>query len=171
MSAPVRILGIGSPFGDDRTGWLAVDCIRASTWYRAQAPGTISAESFDRPGPALLSIMDGASHAVLIDTMQSGAPPGTLRHVELDELALSDSNFASGHSFGLADTLLLGRALALLPPRLTLLAVEAGRAGSDDGLSCEVRAALPALVQCVEACVTRETQRIEGRDGGYRVGL
>ena len=168
MNAPVRILGIGSPFGDDRAGWLAVDCIRASTWYRARAPGTISAESFDRPGPALLAIMDGASHAVLIDTMQSGAPPGTLRDVEVDELALSDGNLASGHAFGLADTLLLGRALALLPPRITLIAVEAGRAARGDALSCEVRAALPALVQCVETCVTGGKQRIEGRDGGMK---
>ncbi len=79
MKAHTRILGIGSPLGDDRLGWLAVDSIRASAWYRSRARETLSAESFDRPGPALLAAMDGASHAVLIDAMQSGAPPGTLR--------------------------------------------------------------------------------------------
>jgi hydrogenase maturation protease len=163
MKADTRILGVGSPFGDDRVGWLAVDLIRASTWYRSRPAGTVSAEAFDRPGPALLAAMDGASHAVLIDAMQSGAPPGTLRHVELDQLGLSAERSASGHTLGLADALSLAKVLGLLPPRLTLIAVEVGRVGSDHGLSGEVLAALPALLKCIEACVTDEATTEDGR--------
>ena len=79
MKARTRILGVGSPFGDDRLGWIAVDLIRDSAWYRSRAAGSLSAQAFDRPGPALLAAMDGAAHAVLIDAMQSGAAPGTVR--------------------------------------------------------------------------------------------
>jgi len=156
VKARTRILGVGSPFGEDRLGWLAIDFIRASRWYRSQRAGAVSAESLDRPGPALLAAMDGASHAVLIDAVRGAATPGTLLCVALEQLDWSADAFVSGHAFGLADTLLLGRALALLPPRLTLLAVEASRAESNDETSGEMRAALPAILQRVEACVAEE---------------
>jgi len=160
MKAHTRILGVGSPFGDDRLAWVAVDSIRASAWYRSRAQGAVFAESFDRPGPALLAAMDGAAHAVLIDAIQSGEPPGTLQLVELEQLAWRADTFASGHTLGVAETLLLGKALELLPPRLTLIAVEVGRVGGGDSLSDEVRAALPALLKCVEACVTDEDRAL-----------
>jgi hydrogenase maturation protease len=93
---------------------------------------------------------------IVIDGIQSGAPPGTLRKVARDQLAPTAAHPASGHSFGLADTLTLGQALQLLPPRLTLIAVELGCAENDDALSGEVRAALPAVLRCVEACIADE---------------
>lgn len=156
MKARTRILGVGSPFGDDRLGWIAVDLIRDSAWYRSRAAGSLSAQAFDRPGPALLAAMDGAAHAVLIDAMQSGAAPGTVRKVELDRLEISADRFASGHSLGLADTLILGKALGLLPPRITLMTVERGCEQSQDGLTAAVHAALLPLLKCVRACVNDE---------------
>ena len=156
MKAQTRILGVGSPFGDDRVGWIAVDLIRNSPWYRSRAAGSLWAQAFDRPGPALLAAMDGAAHAVLIDAMQSGAAPGTVRKVELDRLEISADRFASGHSLGLADTLILGKALNLLPPRITLMSVERGCEQSQDGLTAAVRAALLPLLEYVRACVNDE---------------
>jgi hydrogenase maturation protease len=163
LKAHTRILGVGSPFGDDRVGWIVVDLIRNSPWYRSRAAGSLSAQAFDRPGPALLAAMDGAAHAVLIDAMQSGAVPGTVRKIELGRLAMSGDSFASSHCLGLADTLMLGKALDLLAPRITLVTVERGCVQCQDGLTAAVQAALPLLLHCVRACVSDGESVIDRR--------
>jgi len=152
MKGWTRILGIGSPFGDDRVGWLAAEMVRVSAWYRSLA-AAVQVESLDRPGPGLLAAMQGASHVVLVDAMRSGEPPGTIRRVDLDRVGVSSDKLVSVHGFDLADTLALGNALGLLPSRLTLFAVEAKHTLADEDLSVEVRAALPMLVRRVQASV------------------
>ena len=153
MNAPTRILGIGSPAGDDRAGWAAVEAVRASAWYRSRAD-RVQVECLDRPGTALLAAMQGATQVVLIDAMRSGATPGTVQRVELDRIAMQQTGGVSSHGFGLAEVLALGHALGALPPRLTLFGVEAGEASGGEDLSAAVRAALPALVRRVQASVT-----------------
>jgi len=152
MKAATRILGVGSPAGDDRAGWAAAGAIRASAWYRSRA-ASVTVACLDRPGPALLAAMHGATQVVLIDAIRSGAAAGTVRRVDLDRIAMQESAGVSSHGFGLAETLALGQALGMLPPQLTLFGVEAGDANGGEGLSAAVRAALPALVRRVQASV------------------
>jgi hydrogenase maturation protease len=152
MTAATRILGIGSPAGDDRAGWAAAGAIRASAWYRSRA-ARVTVACLDRPGPALLAAMHGATRVVLIDAIRSGAAAGTVRCVDLDRIAIQESAGVSSHGFGLAETLALGQALGMLPPQLALFGVEAGEANGGEDLSAAVRAALPALVRRVQASV------------------
>ena len=84
-----------------------------------------------------------------------------MRKVELDRLEISADRFASGHSLGLADTLMLGKALDLLPPRITLMTVERGCVQSQDGLTAAVNAALLPLLECVRACVDHEERVLD----------
>lgn len=152
MKATTRILGIGSPAGDDRAGWAAAEAVRASAWYRSRA-ASVTVECLDRPGPALLAAMHGATQVVLIDAIRSGAAAGTVQRIDLDRIALPQIGCVSSHGFGLAEALALGQALGMLPERLTLFGVEAEDANDGEDLSAAVRAALPALVRRVQASV------------------
>lgn len=50
----IRILGVGSPMGDDQAGWLLVDALSRSS-LRSQ-PG-VKIEKLDRPGVSLIPLL------------------------------------------------------------------------------------------------------------------
>jgi hydrogenase maturation protease len=155
VRAGIAILGVGSPFGDDRAGWLAVEAVRASDWFRSLPADTVRAEALDRPGVGLLDAMAGVRHAILIDAAVSGLPLGTVREVTLAELQSGEGTCASSHGFGVADALALAETLGQLPPRVTLLVVEAGP-GNAAAPAPEVQAAVPELVRRIVACVEQD---------------
>jgi hydrogenase maturation protease len=164
VKAQTVIVGVGSPFGDDRLGWAVADAVRESAWFRSLAPECVRVECLDRPGARLLAALDGARHAIIVDAMRSGAPPGTIRELALEALASSAGSTTSSHGFGLAEALRLGDVLSLLPPRLTILAVEADAAKDGDALSAEVRDAVQRILPCIEAHV-RDAALVSG--AGY----
>jgi hydrogenase maturation protease len=94
---PVRILGMGSPFGADRIGWQAIDALGSTGITRGQPPGWVSLVCLDRPGARLLEALAGAEAVILIDAMRSGAPPGTLRRLQLDQLDALVSPYPATH--------------------------------------------------------------------------
>ncbi|MFP4616259.1 MAG: hydrogenase maturation protease [Thiohalorhabdus sp.] len=107
---PVAVLGIGSPFGGDRVGWTVVEALRAEA--EASWPA-VRLAALDRPGPGLLPHLEGVGHAVLVDAVRSGAPPGTLhRFRHLDELPAAEP--LSSHGFGLAEALALAGRVGVL---------------------------------------------------------
>jgi hydrogenase maturation protease len=142
----LAIFGLGSPFGDDRAGWAAAEVIRDSQWLRALPEGTVRVECLDRPGAGLLAHMGGVTHAVVIDAMRSGAPPGTVRMLTHEEIRSEQQANASTHGFGLAQALALGHTLGQLPPELVVFGIEAETASGLCELSPALRAAIPALV-------------------------
>ena len=117
------VLGIGSPFGADRLGWLALDAL-ASAGLERSRPG-LRLLKLDRPGSRLLATLDGAEQALLIDALDGPGAPGALRRVDPAELGARGSGL-SGHRFGVAEALALARALGALPPRLALFGILAG---------------------------------------------
>ncbi len=114
------IIGIGSPFGDDSIGWRVMEQLRKAS----SQPGTDLLDC-DRPGPQLLNLMQDYREVILIDAMQSGAPPASLREIKLDEIAGQAA--LSSHAMGLAETLLLGKTLDMLPETLRIIGIEADR--------------------------------------------
>lgn len=135
----VRVLGIGSPAGDDRAGWCVVDALRARLGGRAD----VALDKLDRPGAGLLAHLEGAAHVVLIDAMRSGAAPGTIRRV--DRADWRNQGGPSSHGFGVFDALALAEALGSLPPALVVYGVEIGAAAPGDDLTPAVRAAVDEL--------------------------
>lgn len=119
------IIGIGSPFGDDRLGWDVVN------WLQ-QHPQSIPIEcaefpviALDRPGAALITYLQGKQVAIIIDALRAGLPLGCLRIYTAEELM--DSNQpVSSHGFGLRETLTLAQALDKLPPYLYVIGMEIG---------------------------------------------
>ena len=115
-----RLIGIGSPFGADRLGWQAADRLAPLL------PPGVETLTLDRPGPALLTYLEGLDRACLIDAARGDRPPGHLYHLQPEKLSTATAS-PSTHALGLAEALALGGQLRLLPPRLLVLAVETGR--------------------------------------------
>jgi len=140
------VAGIGSPFGDDRAGWAAVEAARRTLRDAPSAGGAAHFICLDRPGAALAHALAGWDAAILADAMRTGAPPGTVRVIAPEQLAADCTGAASTHGFGVADALRLAGALGTLPARLALVGIEADPAAADHDLSPAVAAALPAAV-------------------------
>ena len=139
----VRILGIGSPAGDDRAGWLVVDALRERGL--AHAAG-VELDKLDRPGAGLVPCLGSAIRVVLVDAMQSGAAPGTIRHVQRAGWRAYEGGLSS-HGFGVFAALALAEAMGGLPPQLDLYAIEIGTVMPDAGVTPAVRQAVQALAE------------------------
>lgn len=117
----VRVIGVGSPSGDDQAGWLVIDALRA---LGAEALGGVSLVKVDRPGAALLAQWSSADYVILVDAMRSGGPPGHVRHVSGSAWREHVQGLSS-HGFGVLEALSLAAALGTLPSRLDLYGIEA----------------------------------------------
>ena len=150
--SPVRILGIGSPFAGDDLGWLLAEALERAGLPRHFPAGMVHITLCDRPGSLVLPAMRGARLAILLDAMRSGAPPGTLRR--MDMLELDDSaGLLSSHGFGVAEALALGRALEELPPRVLIYGIETGQAPSPPPLSDLEALLWPTIIDDIRICM------------------
>lgn len=149
MTGDWKILGIGSALGDDCAGWLVVRALREDP-VLAQAPWQLC--ELDRPGLGLLGYFDGSPEVVIVDAMASGAPIGTLRELQLNELTPL-LRPASTHGFGVAEALDLAKVMAALPPKLRVFGLEVDHDRRDLAPSAALLAAVPGaarrLVQCL----------------------
>ena len=141
--ARVLLIGIGNELrGDDGAGIAAVRMLRAA----AEADGI---EVLEEQGDvtALLDAWAGCDGVVLVDTMRSGAPPGTLLRLDASEEPLPERlrGSSSTHLVGLAETIELARALDRLPARVVLHAVEGRGFAAGVDLGADVRSGLAAL--------------------------
>ncbi|HSM28395.1 MAG TPA: hydrogenase maturation protease [Thioalkalivibrio sp.] len=141
-----RVIGIGSPVAQDDLGWAAIDLLRM-----AGLDASLDLLTLDRPGPALLEYLGRGEQVILIDAMQSGQPPGSVRDLALGEL-IASAGMPSTHALGLAETLRLAEALDALPERLHLLGIEMGMPGAENGWRAaalrEVLRRIRALTEC-----------------------
>jgi hydrogenase maturation protease len=145
VSTVLTILGVGSPFGDDRAGWSAAALLAASALVTNSA-GQIDVRILDRPGSLLLSEFSNSKDVIVIDALCSGALPGTILRLQADE-ACAARSLLSSHGLGVAQAVGLARSLGCLPARFALLGIEADRQCTGMNLSPAVTAALPQLVE------------------------
>jgi hydrogenase maturation protease len=145
----VRVIGIGSPAGEDQAGWRVVDALRSSG-VLDQLPRAVDTVSLDRPGARLVHHLAGADTVILIDAIKSGSAPGTIHRI--DDIARLDGDRAlSSHGFGLAAALGLAHALGGLPASLILYGVEIENHAIGSGLSAAVEKAVVTLTCAIGA--------------------
>jgi len=142
----VRILGVGSPSGDDQAGWLTVDALLAEGM---QAP-RIDIQKLDRPGANLIPLLGDAAWVILIDAMQSHEAIGHTRHFGAADWPAYRHGLSS-HGLGVLDALALARELGSLPARLDLYGIEIGAANPGEQTSHAVQAAAQQLAQRIAA--------------------
>jgi hydrogenase maturation protease len=171
MDNRVKIIGIGSPFGDDRFGWEAAEALRHSAAMNAVAPGRIEILALDRPGAMLPAHWQEADIVILLDAIRSGAAPGTRHCLEARDLS-NTSALCSSHGFGIVSAIELARALGNMPSRLLVRGIEADSSWTGFSLSPAVAGALPSFVaDFAEATLHLADPHALANETSHRIGF
>lgn len=129
------ILGVGNPDrGDDGAGIHAARLLRGQQRVKEV-----------RDCSTLLDLWEDETDVTVIDAMYSGAEPGTISRYDGMRDPLPLRGFSSTHSFGLAESVELGRVLGRLPRRLTIYGIEGSSFGHGEALSPRVQEAVETL--------------------------
>jgi hydrogenase maturation protease len=119
----IRIIGIGSPFGDDAAG------LEAARQLAAAPPPHTEVLAADRPGTTLIDLFDSVDAVILIDAAHSDAPAGRIHDIDLHALRLHPVALVSSHDLGVVEVVQLAATLGRLPPHGRVLGIEIGAAG------------------------------------------
>lgn len=143
----IRIIGIGSPSGDDQAGWLTIDALLDNG---LGAGGAIAIEKQDRPGANLIPSLQGADWVILVDAMQGEGQAGRIQRFGRQDWP-GYCHGLSSHGLGVLDALALAQALDCLPPRLDLYGIEIGSVNPDEGAGETIHVAAQQLSTLITA--------------------
>ncbi len=140
------VIGIGNQLrGDDAAGLLVARRLAAG-----RLPDRVRVSAHDGEAIGLLDLWEGAGAAVLIDTVRSGAPAGTIHRIDASADALPATiRRASSHTIDAGEVIELGRVLQRLPPTVIVYGIEGRRFEAGAELSAEVAGALDQLTDQV----------------------
>jgi hydrogenase maturation protease len=146
------VIGIGNRLrGDDSAGVVAAEQLRP------RVPEGVEVVSCDEEPSRLMEAWQGAESVLLVDTVSSGASPGTLHRFDAGDEAVPARTFRSStHAIGIADTIELARALGRLPRRVRIYGIEAGGFETGGSLTPAVESAVVSLVKNVLADLEEE---------------
>lgn len=109
------ILGIGSPFGDDRAGWLVVEELeQVPAVIEMVAKNLLTLEVADRPGINLINwLLGDYQKIILIDMVKTNLEiPGSIYKLQANEI-IGFSGMLSSHSLGVSASLALAKELRI----------------------------------------------------------
>lgn len=128
----IRVIGIGSLFGDDQIGWEIVRLLKKRERISKIPADILTVSCCYHPGE-LLELMQGASYVFLIDAIKSfHLPIGQISRLEKEEIVTAMDGGLSTHELGVASILQLGETLDILPEKIVLYGIEIG---DDDGIN------------------------------------
>ena len=138
-----RVIGLGNVWrGDDGAGPACVAALQGLV------PRDVELIGSDGEPATLLTLLADAAEVWLIDACVSGAPAGTVHHIDVVRCSLPGAGLAtSSHGVGLATVLELARAIGELPPCCRVFAIEADNCAPGEPLSAAVRAAVAAVAE------------------------
>jgi hydrogenase maturation protease len=145
-SRSVLVIGVGNGLrGDDAAGLEVVRRLGA-----LDCSGRIRVWGHEGEGLGLLSLWEGADAVVLVDTVRSGAPAGTIHRIDATSEPLPSAvRHSTSHAVGPADAIELGRALGVLPTRVVVYGVEGVNFTTGAELSDDVAEAIDPLAAAV----------------------
>jgi hydrogenase maturation protease len=138
---PARVIGCGSPQGDDAVAWEVIRRLRGDERLLHGA----ELRTVDG-GHQLLDVLDGRGTLVLVDAVSSGGVPGTIHRFEWPDDRLETLRPGTTHDMRPAEALALAETLGMLPPRVVVFGIEAASVEPALGLSHAVAAAIPGVV-------------------------
>lgn len=130
IASEVRIIGVGSPFGDDSIAWSAIDFLDRQAFSVKFPSHSIELSKSDRPGIGLLELMRDCRLVVLIDAMQAGSRPGTIRSLSAEEVR-DGAVAVSSHDFGIKSALAIGEAMGDIGATVEVIGIEVGAQNTD----------------------------------------
>ena len=104
------------------------------------------------PGLETVLLLQGYKRAIIVDAADMGRRPGEWVRFTYREAALKSHDVTvrgTLHSAGLAEALVLGDALGVLPPEIVIYGIQPQEIGWSEGLSKPVRTAIPAICAAV----------------------
>ncbi len=163
----IRIIGIGSPFGDDAAG-LEVARILADA-----PPPNCEVIVADRPAASLIELIQDADAVILLDAVRSGTPPGTLHELTFEEVGRCRAAFISTHGLGVAAAIELARKLGRAPALGRILGIEiaAAPARYPHPLSGDARRSVRRALERVERWAAEMTAAVSARNDRTREHL
>ena len=141
LRRPVRVVGVGSPQGDDALGWEVIRRLREAEMKSAGVELHIA-----EGGQGLLDWLDGRGSLVIVDAI-GGDRPGTIHRIEWPDPRLETLWSGSTHGLRPSETLELAGVLGVLPPRVVIFGIEAAAWEPGSGMSDAVAEAVPILVE------------------------
>ena len=145
---PTAVIGLGNPLrGDDGVGVRLVEALG-----QRALPADVEVLDGGTQGLGLVTLLEGRRRAILVDAAEVGRAPGQFVRFRLGEARLPGSDGRlSIHDAGMSDALRLAEALGVLPEEVIVFGVQPAAIQWDRGLSPEVEAALPRLLEAVLA--------------------
>ena len=141
------VIGIGNAYRRDD----AVGLVIARHLLR-EASNTFEVREENGEGASLLEAWGQSNNVILVDATHSGAVPGTVVRLDAGVTPVPIRYFRySTHAFGVAEAIELARSLGRLPRRLVVFGVEGNDFTAGEGLSAEVAASVPGLLEAVTA--------------------
>ena len=149
----VRVLGLGNVLmGDDGLGPFAAHFFAS----QYECPDAVSIEDVGTPGLDLIPYLTDADAIIILDTVKSDAPPGTLRRYDRDALLKNPPPpRLSPHDPGVTEALGALQLAGQGPDQVVLLGVVPGPIVMNPGLSPAVRRAVDGLVAALLAELER----------------
>lgn len=140
------ILGIGNLLlSDDGVGVHFVQRLEETR----KLPGDVQVVDGGTAGLDLLYYLQDISKLIVVDAMQTGGPPGSLRRLTGDQVPAYMALKMSPHEIALPDMLAAARLRGLYPPEVIIWGVQPGSLELGVELSPEVAARLDELVEKV----------------------
>ncbi|CAM2920907.1 hydrogenase expression/formation protein [Legionella steigerwaltii] len=140
----IKVLGVGSPFGDDQVGWKVVEELKHQLSIDTDVSPFVVIERCDRPGVRLIELMSGFNTVFIIDAVKSGNAIGTIHRFQKEALLDSAPGFST-HDLGIIQALQLASALNELPDNLLFYGIEIDVITFDTTLSLHVENAITDL--------------------------
>ncbi len=138
------VIGVGNEMGSDDAAGIEIA-------RRLRGHPEIDVREAHGHAAALIEHWCDRDAVVLLDSMRSGAAPGTIRRMDAscEPLPAMLRSSTSTHAPGVGEAIELARALRRLPPRVIVFAVEGRRFSLGVGLSPEVERAVAATARAV----------------------
>ena len=149
VARDIRVLGLGNVLmGDDAVGPWVIEELLAG-WSFAKG---VTVLDVGTPGLDLTPYLSGADTILLVDTVRSDGPPGTIKVYTLEQLlARAPQPRTSPHDPGLSEALFALTLEGSAPVGVILVGVVPGSVEKGIGLSPPVREAVrPAAEKLVE---------------------
>lgn len=150
MALPrLTVIGIGSPFADDRAGWSVVETLIASKQVAAYGEHVV-VTICRSPASELLNLLMNTDIAIIVDAVRYCGASGTMYRLSGEHSPLPEMKFLSSHGIDLKTLCALAGALGHSPGMLIFYGIEAGPKSE------------PGLVMCqsVHRAVVRVTEEV-----------
>jgi len=145
VSPDTLIIGLGNEYrGDDGIGLFLAHKLKEKN-----LPDTII-EIYRGEGTGLMALWKQYSSVFLLDALCAGSTPGKIYRFDVNLHSLPPSIFnPSTHTFNVAETVRLAKALNLLPAHLIIYGIEGKDFKMGDGISSVVKAAARQVIERV----------------------